>query len=180
MNKLMIFAAGAVVGAVVTWKFVKTKYEQIAQEEIDSVKEMFSDRNKTENDVEGTDTEEPKKTVTNEKPDIKEYAAILEQQGYSLDEKGANKNMVRPYVISPDEFGDKDYTEESLTYYSDGILANDMDEVISEEEIDTLIGHEALSSFGEYEDDSVFVRNDETETDYEILLDDRKFYDMED
>ena len=40
---VLMFAAGAAIGSVVTWKFVKTRYEQIAQEEIDSVKQAFSE-----------------------------------------------------------------------------------------------------------------------------------------
>ena len=34
---------------------------------------------------------------------------------------------------------------------------------------------DALNHFGEYEDDSVFVRCDERKCDYEILLDQRSF-----
>ena len=40
-SNLVIFATGAVVGSLATWQFVKKKYEQLAQEEIDSVKEAF-------------------------------------------------------------------------------------------------------------------------------------------
>ena len=50
MNKafgIVIFAVGAVAGSAATWYFTKTKYEKIAQEEIDSVKEVFSNRNKS-------------------------------------------------------------------------------------------------------------------------------------
>lgn len=39
--KAFIFVAGAAIGSAVTWKVVKTKYEQIAQEEIKSVKEEY-------------------------------------------------------------------------------------------------------------------------------------------
>lgn len=46
MNKklfgVLMFAAGAAIGSAVAWKLVKTKYEQIAQEEIDSVKEEYA------------------------------------------------------------------------------------------------------------------------------------------
>ena len=42
LNNVLIFAAGVGIGSVVTWKIVKTKYDQIIQEEIDSVKEAFS------------------------------------------------------------------------------------------------------------------------------------------
>ena len=79
-----------------------------------------------------------------------------------------------PYVITPDEFGEKDnYEQISLTYYIDGILADDFDEPI--DDIDDVIGLTAVNHFGEYEPDSVFVRNDERKCDYEVLLDQREY-----
>lgn len=45
MNKtlcnVLLVTVGAAIGSLVTWKVAKTKYEQIAQEEIDSVKEEY-------------------------------------------------------------------------------------------------------------------------------------------
>ena len=44
MNKargFVMFVLGAAVGSVATWQYTKKKYERIAQEEIDSVKEIF-------------------------------------------------------------------------------------------------------------------------------------------
>ena len=38
---MIMFTVGAAVGSAVTWKFVKTKYEMIADEEIKSVKEVY-------------------------------------------------------------------------------------------------------------------------------------------
>ena len=43
------------------------------------------------------------------------------------------------------------------------------------EDVDSIIGLESLKHFGEYGDDSVYVRNDELKADYEILLDDEKY-----
>ena len=43
----LAFVAGAAAGSAITWKLLKTKYEKIAQEEIDSVKEVFSRRAET-------------------------------------------------------------------------------------------------------------------------------------
>lgn len=78
-----------------------------------------------------------------------------------------------PYVISPEEFGEmNDYEKISLTYYANGILADENDEVI--DDIEETVG-DALEHFGEYEDDSVFVRNEENMCDYEILFDQRNF-----
>ena len=44
MDKKVIFSflIGATVGSITTWKLLKTKYEQITQEEIDSVKDVYS------------------------------------------------------------------------------------------------------------------------------------------
>lgn len=87
MNKaagFVMFVLGAAVGSVVTWQYTKKKYEQIAQEEIDSVKEIFS-RRESAADVEIV-TPEPQTAKVGkpeEKPDISEYAARLEREGYT-------------------------------------------------------------------------------------------------
>jgi hypothetical protein len=39
---VVLFTAGVAIGSAVTWKILKTKYEQIAQEEIDSVKTEYA------------------------------------------------------------------------------------------------------------------------------------------
>jgi hypothetical protein len=83
----------------------------------------------------------------------------------------------KPYVITPEEFGDlDDYETISLTYYADLILADDNDVIV--DDIEDVVGFDSLNSFGEYEDDSVFVRNDRLKCDYEILLDQRKYSDV--
>ena len=40
------FVCGAMVGAIGIWKYVENKYERIAQEEIDSVKNVYSKKGK--------------------------------------------------------------------------------------------------------------------------------------
>ena len=61
---LAMLAVGAAIGSAVTWKLVKTKYERIAQEEIDSVKEVYSRKEESSEPVEiKTETPEPNKTV---------------------------------------------------------------------------------------------------------------------
>lgn len=41
-----------------------------------------------------------------------------------------------------------------------------------------LLGGDSLEHFGEYEDDSVYVRNDAKKCDYEILLDQRNYQEI--
>lgn len=169
LTNILVFAAGAAIGSVVTWKLVKTKYEQIAQEEIDSVKEVFARRASTE------------------KPSLDEYISKLNDQGYNTtdgattapdeyEEEEETESMVddMAYVIAPDEFGEfDDYETISLTYYADEVLADDMDDPI--DDTVEIVGPDALMRFGEYEEDAVYVRNDKLKTDYEILLDTRKY-----
>lgn len=175
---LLIFAAGAALGSVTTWYLVKEKYAQIAQEEIDSVKEVFSERGRKERVEKATDKIEKDQTKRVEKEmGMREYAAKLSEERYSTDYADIQPDVEKPYVISPDEFSElDDYTTISLTFYSDHILADDDDELI--DDIEATVGVESLNHFGEYEDDSVFVRNDRLKCDYEILLDQRKYSDV--
>ena len=164
MNKLFIFAAGAAIGSIVTWKLVKDKYARIAQEEIDSVKEVFSRRNQPNEPVE-EENEEPVPTSE----EVVEYKDIINSCGYSAVERVETMHD-KPYVIEPGVFGeDPDYETVSLSYYADGVLTDENNCIIDPGEIESLIGEESLDHFGEYEDDSVFVRNEERKTDYEIL-----------
>ena len=196
-NKLfnvLVFAAGAAIGSVVTWKIVKTKYEQLAQEEIDSVKEVYS-RRRTEVQKEEIKTNQEQTVHTNEKPNIIEYARMLEQLHYAQEhpdipfkdivdgqlerkeETAMNAMYDGPYVIPPDEFGEEDgYEAVSLNYYADGVLTDDWDVPIKD--VEGMVGEDSLKHFGEYEDDSVFVRNDKLKIDFEILADVRNFSDV--
>lgn len=203
LKGVLIFVLGAAAGSLATWKLIEKKYKDIAQEEIDSVKDTFSKMKKNEypdkledypdfeefddsDDSYDSDDEEPKseqKIDRNNKPDIVEYAKILSETGYTnyadrqdkKEKKGVEPvEYERPYVISPDEFGEKDgYENVTLTYYADGVLTDYFDNVISN--IDEVVGFDSLDHFGEYEDDAVFVRNEKMETDYEILRDLRDF-----
>ena len=170
LSKVFIFTLGAAVGSFVTWKIVKTKYEQIAQEEIDSVIEKFAPRKEYEPEEEDSDEEEK---------EFEEYSSKIENLGYTnYSGNTDNKEMTNtktdkkpPYVIPPEEFGEKEdegYETETLFYYADGVLADDDDNEI--EDVDSVVGRDSLTRFGEYEDDSVFVRNEQHRTDYEILL----------
>ena len=176
MINFFMFAVGAAIGSAVTWKLVKTKYERIANEEIESVKEVFSRRNKEEKEPEEIEHGTVAHMLEAKPDNVSKYAAMLEELKYC--EKGENdmKNA-DPYVISPDEFAElDDYQTVSLNYYADGVVADDVDEVV--ENVGSIIGWDSLNHFGEYEDYSVFVRNDALKTDFEILLDTRNYSDV--
>lgn len=177
VTPLVTFVLGAAVGSAVSWYFLKEKYEQLAQEEIDSVKEVFSGRGREErvenavNKIEISRIEETPEAINT-------VADILKENNYTNREvQELIDEAEKPYVISPDEFGELyDYENISLTYYADKVLADDNDELV--EDVDDVVGFESLSHFGEYEPDSVFVRNDRLKADYEILMDHRNYRDV--
>lgn len=176
MGKLtgfVIFLTGAAIGSTATWYLVKDKYEKKAQADIESVKSKFTYK-KEESAKKSEPEKEAIKEVTTEKPNIAEYAKMLSKEGYtdySTPEKG---EVAKPYVISLDQFREfDDYDVISLTYYADHILADDNDEIV--EDVEDVVGFESLGHFGEYEDDSVYVRNERLKVDYEILLDQRRY-----
>lgn len=187
MSKILYFAtftAGACIGAAVAWHYAKNKYEQLTQEEIDSVKEVFSRKGRVVN-IEAEDANS--RMLANdarEKPDISEYASKLSEEGYtSYSDAGKTKEEDEtevdsgPYVIAPEEFGENpEYEKISLTYFADKIVADDDYEMV--DNVDEVIGLESLKHFGDYEDDSVFVRNDKRKCDYEILMDYRKYMEI--
>lgn len=184
IKNVFIFATGAIIGSVVTWKLLKTKYEQLAQEEIDSVKEVFSRGKRSEiNPVDDWANDEGDNPVLCKSVDISEYTKILQTKGYT-DYSASNKEekeepqIDRPYVISQEEFGELDgYRTIGLTYFADGILADDADDEIVED-VDNVVGFDSLNHFGEYEEEAVHVRNDAMKCDYEILKDRRKYSDV--
>lgn len=176
---IAVFIFGAAVGSVATWFFTKKYYAQIAQEEIDSVKEVFSKKvNAAPADDEPVETE--KRDLTIEEIRNHDYSDILNKCGYSPEEKEVMPmNEERPpvyedepYVIEPDEFGTMfDYDQIELTYYADGVLTDDWNYPI--ENPNELVGADFAEHFGEYEEDSVYVRNDRKKAEYVICLDER-------
>lgn len=214
MNKnalinIATFAIGAAVGSVATWKLLKTKYENIAQEEIDSVKEAFAEEAKT-------NREPVEDEVKVAKAQTKAYNEIIKNVGYSVSsgysegikdlnnevsEKiktivaecdeivnlgkeamvntGGKETMVKdgPYIIPPSDFGEDDeYEVITLVCYADGVITeSDNGEIV--DDVEGAIGDcDVRAHFGEYEDDSVFIRNEERKVDYEILRDTDNYY----
>lgn len=175
----IMFAVGAVIGSAVTWHFAKGYFAKIAQEEIDSVKEVFS-----KNEQQPTEEhEEPREGLSEEEvaratPAYHALAKRYETPAFTTEEKEVS-DVDRPYVIRPDEYGQfYDYATFELTYYDDGVLADDTDEII--EDIDDVIGYDSLKHFGEFEEDPdiVHVRNDRLKSDYEIAMSSSKFSDV--
>lgn len=189
LGYFVAFTIGVATGSLATWYTLNEKYKRLAQEEIDSVKQAFL-RNRT-NREDPPVSDEQKSEPEDAKPadELVDYNKKLTHQlGYSFDDtddmgeeqppdvpnRVTTDSTLPPYVISPDQFGEfDDYDRVSLVFYSDHILVDENYEII--DDVDGVVGAESLNHFGEYEDDSVHVRNDRLKIDYEILLDPRTY-----
>lgn len=175
----MIFAAGAVVGALGMRYYLLKQSEEIEVENYVPKEEAQSD-----NIVEpATDNYESQKTKS-----IVEYAAKLSEHGYTdyaaisggaktEEKEEAVTEDYGQHVISDDEYGKKDgYDLYSYEYYSgNAVLVDDHQDVVLEDEIVRTVGWDALARFDNPAIWAVYVRNDKLKADYEITLDKRSF-----
>lgn len=169
MNKALYFLLGVGVGAAGAYFYLKNRFEQYAQEEIDSVKETYKAKQ---------EPAEEKVEIKHVKPDLKDLfpsdivKKVEEYKDYHTkvekpDDPAHKPFSEEPEIISEEDFGEIDeYEKLTLTYYSDGILAEELsDEIV--ENADELVGTDYIQELEE--SDAVYVRNDIEKTDYEIV-----------
>lgn len=183
-GKFLLFSAGAAVGGFVAWKILDKKYKEIADEKIASIKEVYSKKYGENEEICGENKENIDADISKtDVEDKKEVGAdtlrkVVDDLGYTSystldDKKGETVKKCNAYVIPPESFDEEGYRTISLVYYADKVLAYESGKVI--EKPDEVVGAGSLSTFGDYEDDSVFVRNDDLKVDYEILADERTY-----
>lgn len=198
IKNITIFTVGLVIGSAVSYIYNSKKFNAQLDDEIEKTKSYYENKySKTEESIEkDLIVEEPINTEKTE-----EYLSLINRYDSPAvkkeEEKKSNKikatfydpltdeieevevegNMthdeLKPYVISPDEFGETDYKIISLNYYADNVLTDEFDNII--DDVEGTVGEASLDTFGEYEDDTVFVRNDQLEIDYEICADLRAY-----
>lgn len=174
MNKVFIFILGAAVGSLATWKFVEKKYRRIADEEIESVKEAFKNRESkiTEDEKQAKElgVKSPSKEFYNQlKEDTdkltedmyKKYKEIVTTSGY-------NSTNMQPNTTI------EDYNQTD-TYEEDGIeiISSDYPEpyTIAPEEFGEMEDFKTESLIY-YEDKVVATDDDEIVDDIENLIGD--------
>lgn len=187
-----LFVLGSAGGFLAGYLVSKNRYLDMAEKEIASVKKVyekyFSPSIKIEpakvNDDGALKVKEPvgkpsdpvKETYTKY---AKQYSGSGEDPKIgsvksSIQTKKVTKTLkITPYIITPEEYNDSDYEVVTLVWYSDKILADTDGNIIHN--VNEVIGPEALSTFGRYLDDTVYVRDETKKIDYEIIWDTRKY-----
>lgn len=153
----LIFATGFLGGSVSAYFALKKRFDILMEEEIQSVKESYEKFNAAEN--KDSDEEQNNLRKVHEE----------ENQNY---EKNLPKEQKfeEPYLIPPNEFNEiYGYETSTLTLYSDGIIATDDLEMV--DDVDELLGEDNLQQLRDGEADCIYIRNDSTYCDYEVLRD---------
>ena len=185
---LCIFGAGVIAGAFVAARAVKEKYQQEAEEEIAEMREYYRELKKESTKVETAEDDTKEESKEEPKDDFKpieeleEAEEIIKDRGYinythynDTDIKENNKEEQvdenEIYIIDPEEYGGEngEYDTATLTYFKDGVLADEVDEIVP---YNIIGGEENLQPFKDYPDcNAVYVRDDNIMVDYEILRD---------
>lgn len=152
---ILIFLFGATAGAIATRYLLREEYTRRVDEEVRELKELYEQKAWCEDKIAKNDQ---KKTETH-------YEKLVQKEGYVTAFNQHADAVDRPYVITPDEFGElDDYNTVTLFWYANDILADEDDEVV--DDIPEIVG-DALAHFDS--EDSVYVRNDTKRCDYEVL-----------
>lgn len=192
MNKTAIAAVlgilgGAGIGAGVTYILFKKRFDADLDEAVNEVKQFYADRNQTDNRPEENPEENPNDSTGASDPNPVEQDSICDFKmdshtiNYSTtsvipDEPKELKTNDDIYVIDEDTYygaiaDGADPTE--YMYYADHILADENSDVI--ENIESLVGREALTYFGTEGVDSVYVHNKRLNMYIEILRSERLY-----
>ena len=178
-NKVAIavsFILGLAAGILLSKKYFEDRYNDIANEEIERA--LFRKEAPTPSDIDISTT------TTNKQVNRDLYTELLKKTKYSgnlvaphmptIDTGLADRIHISPYTVTPDDFATLDgYDTMSFTYYADKVLTDDMDNPI--QDVDGMVGKENLETFGEYEEDAVYIRNERIRADIEILQDERLY-----
>ena len=188
MKGLLIFAAGLAVGAVAGAVIVKNKVLADAKAEVEEVRKYYRESRGVVEEVEEVEEKEEAKEVEKKEYELKDIQVKDEPKTgltnynqitkmYMSKDEFQSPMYDDPFVIDPSEFGENpEYDTETLTYFADGVLVDDVDDVIDEPDI--VVGLENLKIFEEFGATTVYVRNDIYKTDYEIIRDDWNYSDL--
>ena len=209
ISGIAIFAIGFVSGILATKLYMKKQNEEIEEEvEIESEK-MPGEEIPENNDViermeEMTEEfEEYEERIKNEGYYVNEKTTVIsesgdimydsdrpdppvcryDEEGYEMEEYTVMAD--RPYNIPPEEYevyceADGTWNSEEYTYYADGYVTDSQGLPVSPEDVIRCIGTEFPNWFGTYEDDQIWIRNDELRMDFSVVRDLDNFVDIAD
>lgn len=209
ISGIAIFSIGFISGILATAQYMKKQNEKIEEDDEIESEKMPGGENPENNDViermeEMTEEfEEYEERIKNEGYYVNEKTTVIsesgdimydsdrpdppvcryDEEGYEMEEYTVMAD--RPYNIPPEEYevyceADGTWNSEEYTYYADGYVTDSQGLPVSPEDVIRCIGTEFPNWFGTYEDDQIWIRNDELRMDFSVVRDLDNFVDIAD
>ena len=163
--------------------YFKTKYEQKADAEIQEIRDLYAKKSETEEKKEDAPVTSHQVTKADDlhatARHISEYTKYTPKEDAQNEEPKdgihvervdfapmKNPNPPKPYLIDSSDYGqDDNFDPLCWEWYTDGVLANENDEIV--DNIQEWIG-DGLKVFAESEDNLFWVRNEKYGVDIEV------------
>lgn len=176
LNTITILFSGGI-GFACGYYFTKNKFQTLADKEIESVKKVYEKHFLNNNEKKEEVPFDNKKPLVKQEGIYNKDKYVDYSQVYRGTEDVNKKDILKgkniiapvPYVIEDYQYGeDDDYEQQSLTYYSDGVLADD-DEQIIKNVID-VIGLEGMNELKKLdaENSMLYIRDERYKKEYDI------------
>lgn len=192
MKELLIFLAGLGVGGGVTYIALKGRYDAQLEEEVAELMDYKRDKKKkakkaSKRVTEASESSEEPEIEENDsdEQDREEYAKIVKANYDKRDpgelvksKKNKNKGGKDPkiFLLSPRAFAQAEVDQETVILYKDGIVAleSDPDQVV-DNGYALLGGEEVLKEAEATGEQTVYIRNMNVDTDYEVIFADENY-----
>ena len=180
MKQLLYFFAGVGAGAYIGYTIAKKKYENLADEEVASVKEAYENKYR---EVEFKAKKEAVETIANKIAEDNGYIRtgvevnIVDEDDVFEDDFPKEERAENPYIIDVHDFEDfyHGFEKTCVTYYAgNNVLINDEMEEI---DVNSNIGLGNVNHLLEQESVTAFIRNERLGTDFEVLFEDGEYTD---
>ena len=209
ISGIAIFSIGFISGILATARYMKKQNEEIEEDDEIESEKMPGGENLENNDIiermeEMTEEfEKYEERIKNEGYYMNEKTTVIsesgdimydsdrpdppvcryDEEGYEMEEYTVMAD--RPYNIPPEEYevyceADGTWNSEEYTYYADGYVTDSQGLPVSPEDVVRCIGTEFPNWFGTYEDDQIWIRNDELRMDFSVVRDLDNFVDIAD
>ena len=164
---ILAFAAGLGLGALGASYILKNKYKDISNEEIEAIKERYKEK---EEALMASNKSISKPDVSEMAKDIKKYEDIIEESGYSKDNKEKKTTDDNILIITEKKYDNEEpeFGKADINFYKGDSVLADIDDTI----LDAIdyIGQIGLEEVVHTKDDVVYIRNVKDETDYAINI----------
>lgn len=165
MKKLIggiaIFSLGFVTGGALAWKLACRKYDKLIDEEVESVKRIFSERHRVEPENEAPVIEPQEEDIPDAEDDSIEVQIL----------NPTTSEWKVPKIIDEEDFGTEEFYEtDTINLYSDGTITNSRDVPLTMEEVSHYVSQEAIDRLNSDDDlDILHVENENLRIYYEII-----------